>query len=125
MAIQFHTYLSPQDDAGEEVIDKAVYVLGRSPRIRRSADGWVAEPLGNMWKSRAKYRAGKPPEEKEEFNILDRFTPVAENGITPMHVQLPLVMGNNVKDFQKQIEYAALALILALPEQAGSVIVND
>lgn len=123
MAIQFHTYLSPSDDAGDEVIDKAVWVL-KTPRIKRAADGWVAEPLGNVWKSRAKYRAGKPPEEENDFNILDRFTPVNENGI-PMHVQLPLVMGNNVKDFQKQIEDAALALILALPEQAGSVIVND
>jgi len=128
MATQLHTYLRPQDETGEEVIDKAVIVITH-PRIRRVGDTLVAEPLANIWKSRNKYRAGKPPEERDDFNPLQRFANSSEEA--EAHPTLTLQLGNNVPDPLRQIDAAVLALVLAHKgadgqlDQIGSVKVND
>jgi hypothetical protein len=122
MAVQIHTYLSPSDEPGEEVIDKAVWVC-KYPNIQREGDKLVAFPVGDVYKSRKKYRSGRTPEELD-VDPISRFCP--ETGAPAMSVnRIELTLGNNVPDPLRQIDAVILAKILTVTSQAGSVVVND
>lgn len=123
MGIQLHTYLQPGDDPGDELIDKA-FVKLTSLGDRWRGGHYVAHPRGDIYKSRAKFRNGCEPYERD-VNLQQRFAPKSADGFAPEQGPIVLSTDNSQPQFPQQIENALLAMLLQDPAQAGSITLND